>query len=444
MFPLTRPMRQTLATIALLAVTVVPTGVVATIAWRINRPGHVRDVEIELGRQLGLQVTLEGVRYPKPGEVVYQGITLRQEEPRRKGLIEIGRADQARLQRADRDLIVNLENPRLSADSPKLALGQLAAVLQRSGQIPFERVHVTAGSCQLDLGHESLRVSVRDVAGELVVDPLAPSLKLTYRFSGEGAGTRCELAGTRDRRTEQIETSVALSTVEGPPLPARVLNVFFDAADWLGSSAKFEGMLHLHQAGSRDWEADYRGELHDVDLAKLVGRRFPRHRLNGRARVAIKEAKWGQRPTQGWGWLEAKGELAAGQGSIGIDLIDALAREMKFRRSPRLVNLDARKTDVDFRALGLSFAIESGGEIQIGGALGAEFPPDAVIAGATTSLLSAPQGTASVHGLIKTLFPISQASSGVMVPLTAESQLLLSLPVPPGSVNTTRQTVDGN
>jgi hypothetical protein len=444
MFPLTRPMRQTVATIALVGLTVVPTGVVATIAWRINRPGHVRDVEIELGRQLGLQVTLEGVRYPKPGEVVYQGITLRQEEPRRKGLIEIGRADQARLQRADRDLIVNLESPRLSADSPKLALGQLAAVLQRSGQIPFERVHVTAGSCQLDLGHESLRVSVRDVAGELVVDPLAPSLKLTYRFSGEGAGTRCELAGTRDRRTEQIETSVALTTVEGPPLPARVLNVFFDAADWLGSSAKFEGTLHLHQAGSRDWEADYRGELHDVDLAKLVGRRFPRHRLNGRARVAIKEAKWGQRPTQGWGWLEAKGELAAGQGSIGIDLIDALAREMKFRRSPRLVNLDARKTDVDFRALGLSFAIESGGEIQIGGALGAEFPPDAVIAGATTSLLSAPQGTASVHGLIKTLFPISQASSGVMVPLTAESQLLLSLPVPPGSVNTTRQTVDGN
>ena len=215
-------------------------------------------------------------------------------------------------------------------------------MLQRSGEIPFEKVHVTAGSCQLDLGHESLRLAVGDVAGELVVDPLAPSLKLTYRFPGEGAGTRCELAGTRDRRTEQIETSVALTTVEGPPLPARVLNVFFDAADWLGSTAKFEGTLHLHQAGSRDWEADYRGELHDVDLAKLVGRRFPRHRLTGRARVAIKEAKWGQRPTQGWGWLEAKGELAAGQGSIGIDLVDALAREMKFRRSPRLVNLDAQ------------------------------------------------------------------------------------------------------
>jgi len=444
MFPLTRPQRQTLATIALFGLTVFPTGVVATIAWRINRPGHVRDVEIELGRQLGLQVTLDAVRYPKPGEVVYQGITLRQEEPRSKGLIEIARADLARLQRADRDLILHLENPQLRADSPKLGLGQLAALLQRSGQIPFDRIHVTASFCQLDLGHESLRMAIRDVAGEFVVDPLAPSVKLTYRIPGEGAGTRCELAITRDRTTEQIETSVALTTVEGLPLSARVLNVFFDAEDWLGSSAKVEGMLRLHQAGSREWEADFTGELVDVDLAKLVGRRFPRHRLTGRAQIAIKEAKWGQRPTQGWGWLQARGELIAGQGSIGVNLIEALAREMKFRRSQRLASLDARKTEVDFRALGLSFAMESSGDIQIAGALGAEFPPDAVIAGATTSLLSAPQGTASVHGLIKTLFPVSQVSSGVMVPLTAESQLLLSLPVPAGAVTTTRQTVDGN
>ena len=93
MFPLTRPVRQSLATGALLMFTVLPTALVAMYAWRINRPGHIRDVEIELGRQLGLQVTLEAVRYPKPGEVVYQGIVLRQEEPRGKGLTEIARAD---------------------------------------------------------------------------------------------------------------------------------------------------------------------------------------------------------------------------------------------------------------------------------------------------------------------------------------------------------------
>ena len=92
MFPLTRPFRQGLATVALFAFTILPTAFVAAYAWRVNRPGHIRDVEIELGRQLGLQVTLEAVRYPRPGELVYQGIVLRQEEPRGKGLIEIARA----------------------------------------------------------------------------------------------------------------------------------------------------------------------------------------------------------------------------------------------------------------------------------------------------------------------------------------------------------------
>ena len=99
MFPLTRPLRQGLATAALFAFTIVPTAFVGLYAWRVNRPGHIRDVEIELGRQLGLQVTLEAVRYPRPGEIVYQGIVLRQEEPRGKGLIEIARAGLVRLVR---------------------------------------------------------------------------------------------------------------------------------------------------------------------------------------------------------------------------------------------------------------------------------------------------------------------------------------------------------
>ncbi len=40
-----------------------------------------------------------------------------------------------------------------------------------------------------------------------------------------------------------------------------------------------------------------------------------------------------------------------------------------------------------------------------------------------------------MHGLIKTLFPESSADPGVLVPLTAESQVLLSLPVPADSIH---------
>ena len=106
---------------------------------------------------------------------------------------------------------------------------------------------------------------------------------------------------------------------------------------------------------------------------------------------------------------------------------------MKFRPGARKPHVDPRKPEVDFRSLGLSFAMQSNGEIQITGALGAEFPPDAVLASSSSTLLSAPQGTASVHSLIKTLFPTSANNSGVLIPLTTESQVLLSLPLPAGS-----------
>jgi hypothetical protein len=444
MLPLTRPVRQTLATVILFGLTVVPTGFIAVVAWRINRPGHVRDVEIELGRQLGLQVTLDAVRYPKPGEVVYQGIVLRQEEPRSKGLIEVARAEVARLQWTDRDLTLHLENPRVRCETPGSGLGQLGLLFQRSGQIPFDRINVSAPTCQVELGREDLTFSLRELAGEFLVDNQAPTLKLAYRLRSESAGTRCEATMTRDRRNEQIQTTVTFKTLEGLPLPARVLNVFFDAEDWFGTAAKVDGTVQLNLQGSGACEIVFAGEVVDIDLARLVGRRFPRHRLTGRARAAIKHARWGQRPAQGAGWVEVQGELSASQGSIGVDLIEALAREMKFRRSPRLANLDSRRTELDYRALGLAFVIEPTGEINFNGALGAEFAPEAVIAGATTPLLSAPLGSASVHGLIKTLFPVTQASSGVLVPHTAESQVLLSLPVSQGPGTAVKRTVDGN
>ena len=123
----------------------------------------------------------------------------------------------------------------------------------------------------------------------------------------------------------------------------------------------------MSQAGASDWEADFQGSLIDVDLASLVGKRFPRHHLAGTARVALQRARWGERPGQGVGWAEAKGELTAGQGSIGVDLLQALAREMKFRLASRVTRLDPRKTEAEFRSLGLAFDMQPSGEIHLAG-----------------------------------------------------------------------------
>jgi hypothetical protein len=444
MFPLTRPIRQGLATAALLVLTVLPTILVGTYAWRINRPGHIRDVEIELGRQLGLQVTLEAVRYPRPGEITYQGIVLRREEPGGKALAEIARAELVRLVRGENELTLHAEGLALQGESPRQALFQVGPLFQRSFAIPYDRIHLAAPSCELDLDRQGLHYTALDVAGEFLSDHTNPTVRVAYRLGESSGVTRCELMLSRNRAADPVETALSLKTLEGHPLPARVLDVFFETDDWLGPRAKVNGSLSLSQAGAGDWEADFQGNLSDVDLATLVGHRFPRHHLTGTARIALQHAHWGDRPGQGRGWREARGEMAVGQGTIGVDLVAALAREMKFRLSPRIVRLDPRKTDVEFRALGVAFDMQNSGEIQFAGALGNEFAPDTVLAGPTAALAFAPTGRASVHGLIKTLFPVADAPPGVMVPLTNQSRVLLSLPVAPELAAKPGRALGGN
>lgn len=445
MFPLTRVMRQALATFALVAFTMVPTSYVAYTAWRLNRPGHVRDVEIELRRRIGLQVTIDSIRYPRPGEVLYRGLVLRQAEPRGKGLTEIARAHEARIVQSDRELTIHADDLRLRGESPSLALTQLGTILQRSAEIPFERVNLTSPACTVELGTESLSFRVQDLAGEFVVDRTNPVARLGYRMSEpNSASTRCELSLARHRSAESVETELMFRTVDGLPLSARVLDAFFDSSGWLGDKARLDGRVTLRQRDGKDWDAEFQGTLLDIDLDTMIGRRFPHHRMVGLATLAVKSARWTELASQGRGWAEAEGELTAGQGSIGVDLLRAMSRELKFRISPRFTRLDPNHSVIDFRKMGLAFTIRPDGEIALNGALGTEYSPDTVLADLSSPIIFAPQGTASVPGLIKTLFPVDPERSNVLVPLTSQSKVLLYLPVPHGLGTKPLPTLEGN
>ena len=180
--------------------------------------------------------------------------------------------------------------------------------------------------CEVDLAREGLHYQVQDVAGEFLADRRRPTLRVAYRLAEPGGGTRCELTLQRDRLADPVGTALVLKTLQGHPLPARVFDVFFDTAEWLGPRATIDGTLSLAQAGAGEWEADFQGNLIDVDLATLVGRRFPRHHLSGSARVAIEKAQWGDRPGQGRGWRKAKGELVrAARERSASALLSALA-----------------------------------------------------------------------------------------------------------------------
>lgn len=442
MFPLSRPFRQGLATAALVVLTVLPTAFVAVHAWRINRPGHVRDVEIALGRRLGMQVTLDRATYPRPGEVVYQGIVLRREEPRSKGLVELARAGTIRIISAGRDLTIHAEDMTLVGETPKEAMATVDALLQRSGELPYDRVNLTIPSCRIELG-DGLAFSIQDIAGAFQADPVEPKLSVAYRMVEDDSKTRCELVLSRKRSVDPVQTTLAFKTLEGPPLSARALNVFFDATGWMGDDAKVAGSLDLRRSGTREWEGEFQGDLLDIDLAALVDRRFPSHRLAGSARVAVESARWGDRPGQGPGWIEAKGRLSAARGVVGADLLGALAREMRFRLDQRAGRIDPRKTELEFGALGMTFDMRADGEIHLTGSLGSEYPPEAVLAGGANAMAYAPRGAANVHGLIKTLVPVAEAQAGTLVPLTAESRVLLHLPAPPDAIRPSR-TMDAN
>jgi hypothetical protein len=271
-----------------------------------------------------------------------------------------------------------------------------------------------------------LGFDLRDLAATYQDDAKVPGLSASYRLLDAQGSTRCELTLTRDRKAEAVETVVALKTMEGVPLPARVLDAFFDSGAWLGPSARVQGALTLRQAGSSDWQAEFSGDLVDVDLKTLFERRFPRHRMTGSAHVAIRSATWANRPGQGFGWAKAEGELTVGQGTIALELLRALQDQMKFRAARAI---SGRVPDVPFNALGFTFSLTPDGEIALGGGFRNQFAPDDVLVANERPLFKAPAGTANVRGLLKALYPTASEN---LAPVTAEAQLLSRyLPLPP-------------
>lgn len=434
MLSLTRPRRQLFATAALLALTVAPTGFVAATAWKVNRPDYARKVEADLASRLGLFVQLEKVSYPRPGTVLYRGVVLRQEELGRKDSrrAEMARAESLQLRRDGRELTLQVDGLRLRGPSPKQAIAQVVGLLQRvGGTFEYDRVNLAAHSCQVELGSDALSYSLRDLAGTLEVDATHSTITAGYRIARDAeVGARCEVTLTRDRKADPSRTTLTFKTAEGEAVSARILDPFFLASENLGASAKVEGELRLRQSGVSDWEAEFRGNLLDVELSSLVSQLAPEHRLSGRSRIAVEFARWGDRPGRGPGWLEARGDLLAGKGTIGVALLQALKTQMHFKVAERA---EMRRNEIDFEKLGLSFAITENAEIRLGGGLGDDYLGDAVIVQGQrfTPLVRAPEGVANVHGLARALGTEALSRPDLLTPGTTESQFLQrSLPAP--------------
>jgi hypothetical protein len=428
MLSLTRPQRQALATAAVIGLLVAPTVMIALNALRLRRPEHRQEVASALSDRLGARVTLASVSYPRPGETLLRGVVIRQDDAGGKagnapGAGEIARAEVLRLRTEGALLSVEADGLTLRAAGPRQAMAQLGAMLRRagSGGVATE-VALLAPSCHIDPGAGLERFRLRDLAGQVKVGAKGLSLSASLRPDTPGS-PRCELTLVHDRRADGLHTTLTVRTADGAALPGGALGPFFVTPSWLGPDARVDGELVLHQANAGDWDARFRGTLHDVDLGTIAGRLAPDQHLRGRGEVTIEEARWADLPGRGPGWTQAAGTITAKTGTIGAGLLGSLRDAVGFRVDARLA---AGAESVAFAPLGVRFAIAPTGTVTLAGALGPDQPPGAVALAARgrQPLLSAPEAPARIAGLIRALAPARANAPDEVIPARFEALVI--------------------
>ncbi len=376
MLTLTRPQRQTLATLVIVALTVVPTALVVAKAWWIHQPGHVREVEATLSQSLGLAVEIAAVRHPSPREDLLDGLVLRIEEPggHSPTLSEVLRADSARIVRRSGRCSIELTGLRLLGDDPTAALARLQTLTRHLGRIS-PRADLVAATGQVELGRGSRRATFpfRDLAANVQVTGADEQVSCSFRLDGEEESPRCELQLETTAESGESTLVLTLQTMDGP-IPSTVFNPLFDASAWLGDSAQVRGTLRIERRADQPFSARFEGELTDVELASLVQNHFPDQRLSGRARLSIRSAIWDLLPgAQTSGWRSVEGRLSAGSGRIGGGFLRALGEEMRFSVEPESLT-QANSSNLTFQSLGLDFSLRESGEILVQGAARSRCP----------------------------------------------------------------------
>ena len=429
MFPLPRPARSIAVTLLLAITTIVPTIGVFAYIWKVNQPGHLREVETALGRLLGLHVTVSAVRHPKPDTDEFTGVILRREQASGGSrLVELVRVDRLTLEREKDRLIVRADGLQLHGDNPGEIADEWLALtrpLAKDGRLeliaPEVRIHFQGAD-------RATTMTVHDVAAVAEFKGADFDLSTSYRHgsSVEAGGSRCELRLAQHGSGALPRTELSIQTMEGD-LPISVLAPLVDGEKWFGPNARMRGELRAIWGPRAPETLEFQGEIRAVSLQQLVEQHFPGRRLRGQARLQIESAVWSDLPgTQGRGWAQAQGQIEAGAGSIGPELLAGLVDELNFRP---IMPVSSNTEVVAFQTLGLGFALNADGELRLSGGLGNTQSEDVVITAGNpeSPLVRQPEGTASVRGLWKVLLPWDD---DVLVPATAESRVLRHLPLP--------------
>ncbi|NQU22242.1 MAG: hypothetical protein HQ567_13240 [Candidatus Nealsonbacteria bacterium] len=412
------------------------TPTVLVTGWCVTRhlPGHAAAEARRLRRELGFDVSLDGMEYLRPGVVLYEGLELR--DPETGEVILRCRSLEAGRVETGNDKTGPGESYVLVASQPEVE----AAALDRVGELVTRLLRRRAGDAELDVRLRAGELTLQAPTGSQTLTDLAGSIESTAEVAQ--ADVEFRLAGDRragDERSEPIrirlarnrKTTPAITGFDlntgGRALPCSVLAMGLPLLRSLGPESRFDGYVWSNEmlgdpsdeaAASGRYNGDVvRGRLLGVDLDRLVSDRFP-HKLSGTADVTIESAEFGD------GRLEsASGTLVAGPGVISRSLIQAAAVHLHLApgaNSPTPGDL------VPYEQLAFEFVFDKQGLTLNGRCTGGD-PGALLIDGERVLLGKAPQGAQSTIGLLRTLLPPSE----LQVPAGRQTGWLIRhLPVP--------------
>lgn len=425
MFQLHDTTRRQLCKALFVVMALLPTA--SVVAWCIARrlPSRMEAEAQSLGRQLGLEVRLQGLKYPRPGEVVYEGL-------------QIVDCETSQVLFRCRQLAVVSETPLPNREHrgalalfPSQAeinaegINRLWKLLERTLEGHYGRLgadlRLVAGDVTI-AGAESQTLT--DVVASLASEPNATQANLQFRVAGApAASSATSITVVRNREVSPPAFEVDLNT-NGSDLPCNLLGMAMNQWDVFGSHCRFRGRIHARQL-QEGWQGEIdSAKLGEIDLDRLVSDHLP-HRLTGTADLTIQSARFVQGRLE-----EASMMFSAGPGTIDRSLIDSAEDHWGLTATAELAKAPEQ---IRYQELAFVLTLDSkGATVQGCTRIGDQ---GTILANAKDRLLGEPvRQPRPVASLVQTL----ASPNDLQVPASRQTVWFLDhLPLPPKVIATT-------
>ncbi len=368
-------------------------------------PGQVEQTRRQLAHQLGLEVGLHAVRYPRPGVMLLEGLTLAEPEFGRP-LLSI---DELEITVGGEQ--VTLSTPQAEAESA--GLRQLWRLLQRRLQSRTPRkIHLRAAQVACRQG--GTLHSLVDVQARVETSAASAQAVVAWRLAGRDMQQPQRIGLVRNRTDGTASTQWQLET-GATPLPCPVAAALLPDAARLGETSEFCGTLWAQQT-PEGWIGALSGRFENVDLPTALGKTFP-HPVTGTAELRV------ERATFRHGRLELlQADLLAEGGTYGRSLVAAAVQHLGMQLTTQRELLPEAEP---YRELGLRVVLNGSG-LSIRG-LCASAPGAVLVSRWGPVLREPPQVLQSTGALLK----LVSASPPALLPISREAEPLARvLPLP--------------